>query len=983
MKASTAVWLFALVAGVISLASCGGGGAPPGSNQGNSPAAPIVVGVSPKSTSVQLGTQRQFTATVSAGTVSWTIPTGGAAYGTIDATGLYSAPATMPGSQLLKIRATSNSDPNVFDEATVTLTAAPVYGAFPVRIDVRSRGGWQANRAPVTCGVPLGRMLHTSASTLRLQTWPGGVNVDAQFRVTSRWPSGHIRWVMVDFIADLSGAGGVGLYQLNNGGTGSAAGSNLSVADGANDIVVNTGLLEFTVDKNAFNLFSSVKVDRNGSGPLDECLNTAAMRGIVVGHGADEYLMNTIAPTRVEVEEQGPIRVTIVAEGVHRSSLGVNKLNYTVRLTAWADLPFIRVDYSFKNLTDDGVPAATPAAAAAQLAQVETIDSIALDLPLDFQAVSPAARVGGNPFDHTASAMTAGQYIDQYQYYAGAHDAADPENPQPPGFNVGTGDGSSETLTDAWPTEGDVEIVYDVDINGSATTSATHAPGWIQMAGAGMHVTAAMAEFWQHYPKQLRGQADGLMRVGIWPGAAAPLQVFAGAMKTHNVLLSFDPGGSLSSIDAEARFNIVNDPPRGICDPKHYSATQVFGRTAWTNATLTDTGYFRSASQPFAAAYMQEVVDHLGDVFFDRTDGNGTATGHEYGMWNFGDSKHDTPVAGWENNAWGISSAAFQWFAMSGNVQLLYLAETTARHFRDVDVLHANIGWRFDYTEAGNPAVSGGKASQLGKTRYFPNNKQHDLGNYHFGEHHMDVFNGAFLAEHYLLTGDATSLDVLKEIFTYLRGTWKRFFDAGNGGTDSTMTAPTTWLSNALLIACAYQRANGLQDPAAATMAQYVLGVVRTRQSTVTPNDPNGAGFADSSGNFRAWELGHLMEGLEWARMTLDDSTIDATILNGMNWLLGTNANVYLGNPPFNEFGKFAETPGGTVDYGGPNLMIGAGYIGAFRQSTSNNWKDAADNLVSEQTSNILDTTIGDDAIRHSSFAQFFRAGPMLLATMD
>ncbi|MBZ0134898.1 MAG: hypothetical protein K8I27_00830 [Planctomycetes bacterium] len=981
MKASTLLSCLVLIAIAGAFAACGGGGAPPGGG-GGAPA-PIAVSISPKATAIQLGTTRLFTATVSAGTVSWSIPTGGAAYGTIDAFGLYSAPAAMPGSPVMTIRASSASDPSVFDDATVTLTAAPVYGAFPVRFDVRSRNGWQSLLAPVTCGIPMPLGLHTDVNTLRVQRVAGGVNTDAQFRVTSRWPGGSIRWVMVDFLADTSAIGGVGQYQLNNGGTGNATGTGLSVVNGAANIVVSTGPLEFTVNKNSFNLLSSVKIDRDGTGPLDECLNTAAMQGVVMTEGADSFLTGTIAPSRVAIEENGPIRVTIVVEGVHRSGLGVNKLDYTVRLTAYAGLPFVHVTYSFINRTGDGVPAASASAAAAQLAQVEMVDSINLDLPIDFGASPPNARIGGNPFAHTATAMTAGQYIDLYHYYAGTHDALDPQNPQPPGFNVGTGDGSSEPLTDAWPDQTDVSIQYDVDTSGSVATTVAHAPGWIQMAGGGMHVTAALAEFWQHYPKQVRGQADGLMRIGIWPDAAAPLQVFAGAMKTHRMLLSFDQGGAITPLDADARYNFLNDPPRGVCNPKHYAASRAFGRIAWTNETLTDVNFFRAVSQPFAANYMREVVDHMGDLLGDRTNGNGGATGHEYGMWNFGDSKHDAPVAGWENNAWGISSAAFQWFAMSGNLELLYLADTTARHFRDVDVLHSDIGLRFDYTESGNPAVSGGKASQRGKTRYFPNNKQHDLGNYHLGAHHLDVFNGAFLAEHWLLTGDATSLDVLKEIYTYLRGTWKRFFDAGNGGTDSTMSAPTTWLSNALLIAAAYERANGSNDPTASAMTQYVLAAVRTRQTTVTPNDPNGRGFADSTGFFRAWEVGHLMEALEWTRTTRDDPLVDTYILDGMNWLLGLNAGVYLGHPPTNTFGAFAEVPGGGTDFGGPNLMIGAGYIGAFMESGDPNWITAADNLLDAQTPNILDTVIGDDAMRHSSFAQYFRAGPMLLATLD
>ena len=983
MKPTTLLSLLAVVACVIALSSCGAGGAPPGSNQGNAPTAPIVVTISPKAVSIQLGTQRQFTGTASSGNVSWSIPTGGAAYGSIDPTGLYTAPGTMPGSTVLTIRATSASDPGVFDDATVTLTAAPVYGAFPIRFDVKSRGGWQANIAPVTCGIPFTNGLHTNVNTLRVQTVPGGANVDAQFRVTSRWPSGHIRWVMVDFLADLSGTGGVGQYQVNNGGSGSATGTSLTVNNGASDIVVNTGVLEFTVNKNSFNLLSSVKIDRDSTGPLDECLNTAAMEGLVVTEGANDYLTDTIAPTRVEVEETGPIRVTIVAEGVHRSGLGVNKLSYTVRLTAYNNLPFVSVSYSFKNMTDDGVAAATPATAAAQLAQYELVDSIKLDLPLDFQAANPSARVSGNPIDYSAFNMTTGQYLELYQYYSGTHDASDPENPQPAGYNSTTGDGSSDPLNNTWPTQNDTNIEYDIDNSGTVSTDSTHAPGWVQIAGGNMSVTAAVAEFWQQYPKQLRGQADGLLRVGLWPDAASPLQVFAGSMKTHRMLLSFDPTGSLNTPAAEARFNVINDPPRAVCRPEHYSATQVFGRIAFTDETLSSTGFFRASSQGFAANYMQEVVDHMGDILFDRTDGNGTATGHEFGMWNFGDGKHSAPVDGWENNSWGISSAAFQWFAMSGNLGLLNLAETTARHFRDVDVLHSDIGTRFDYSEAGNPAVSGGKASQLGKTRYFANNKQHDLGNYHLGENHLDVFNGAFLAEHWLLTGDATSLDVLKEIYIYLRGTWKRFFDSANGGVDSTMIAPTTWLSNGLMIAAAYERANGINDTSANVMTQLVLQVVRTRQSTPTTNDPNGNGFADNTGFFRAWELGHLAEALEWTRTTLDDNTVDLTILNFMNWLLGTNANVYLGNLPTPQFGEFAETTGGTNDFGGPNLMIGAGYVGAFRQSMNANWVSAAENLVDIQTQNIEDTTIGDDAIRHSTFAQFFRAGPMLLATLD
>lgn len=971
---------------ILGLSACGAGGNPPGSNSNSPPAAPIVVSISPVSLSCQIGQSRQLTASIGGGGsnpggVNWQVVQGSPTYGSVDSTGLYTAPATMPPNHLATVRAVSQNDPNAFADATVSLQAGPVPGAFPVEFEVTKQSSWQVAKAPVTVGIPMPAQLHTDENTLQVSPKGGGA-VDAQFRVTSRWPDGSIRWVLVDFIADLSGAGGVGEYELEPGGSGNATGTDLTVADGATDIVVNTGHVAFTVSKTGFRLFDSVMIDRDSDGQVDdECLDIGALKGIVVSEGVDEYLMDQAPPTAISVEEQGPIRVTLKAEGVHRSSLAVDKLHYVVRITAWNDLPFIKVQYTFKNMQGDGQAAPTNNDAAAQLRAHEVADAIELDLPLDLGTSNVEAAFGGQSGSHSTPPMATTESATLLQTSTGGHDAVDPENPQPAGYNSTTGEGTSAPLTNAWPEDNPTHIEYTVD--GAITDSGEHAMGWMQMAGGGMRVTAAVREFWQHYPKSLAAQGDGLMRIGIWPAGTWPLEVFAGAQKTHEVLLSFDPVGSIDVSEAETRANIANEPPVGVCLPRHYAATRVFGEIGWTDALLDDSSGFRASSRPFVEAYMDEVIDHFGDVLFDRSDGNGTATGHEYGMWNWGDGKHDSPVAGWENNDWGITSAALQWFAMSGNLGMWYLADVTARHFRDVDVLHTDIGTRFDYSESGNPAVNNGKASRLGGTRFFPSNKQHDLGAYRAdGDPGLDVFKGAFLARHYLLTGDALSLDVLKEINIYLRGTWKRHFDAGNGGVDSTMTAPTTWLSNGMMIAAAYEMANGMQDTSAESMTDFVLNVIRTRQNTSTPTDGGGNGYADSNGDFRAWQVGHLVESLEYARWVTGDASIDSDIERGMGWLLGPNADVYLGQLSTPQFGEFAEQPGGTTDFGGPNLMIGAGYVGAHRELGNNNWLTAAENLLDVQTQNIDDATIGDDAIRHRTFAQFFRAGPLLLGTL-
>lgn len=85
------------------------------------------VSVSPSSPSVRAGLTRQFTATVTelpVTTVKWSvngIAGGNTTVGTIDATGLYTAPAPIPANNVVSVRASADANPSVFGTAAVTL----------------------------------------------------------------------------------------------------------------------------------------------------------------------------------------------------------------------------------------------------------------------------------------------------------------------------------------------------------------------------------------------------------------------------------------------------------------------------------------------------------------------------------------------------------------------------------------------------------------------------------------------------------------------------------------------------------------------------------------------------------------------------------------------------------------------------------------------------------------------------------------------
>ncbi len=87
----------------------------------------IAVSVSPNTVSVPLGSAQTFTATVSGNAntaVTWSV-VGGVGNGTVNSAGVFTAPAVMPSSATVKVRATSAANVSVFGEATVTLVQPP------------------------------------------------------------------------------------------------------------------------------------------------------------------------------------------------------------------------------------------------------------------------------------------------------------------------------------------------------------------------------------------------------------------------------------------------------------------------------------------------------------------------------------------------------------------------------------------------------------------------------------------------------------------------------------------------------------------------------------------------------------------------------------------------------------------------------------------------------------------------------------------
>jgi hypothetical protein len=98
----------------------------------------IAVQVTPASTTLYPSQMQQFNATVSGSTdtgVTWTLPSGP---GTINASGLYTAPSSLTSNQHATVKATSDADQTKSQTAQIALAAQTPSGTYTIHVNATS-----------------------------------------------------------------------------------------------------------------------------------------------------------------------------------------------------------------------------------------------------------------------------------------------------------------------------------------------------------------------------------------------------------------------------------------------------------------------------------------------------------------------------------------------------------------------------------------------------------------------------------------------------------------------------------------------------------------------------------------------------------------------------------------------------------------------------------------------------------------------------
>jgi hypothetical protein len=213
--------------------------------------------------------------------------------------------------------------------------------AFELELSVGETAGAARVQAPVCGGIPLPKGAFDKNQAFAV--FQDGKEVPAQVVPLVVEADGGLRWVLVDLQTDIE-ANAVQTFTLKATKPSARPASPLKVVEGADGVTVDTGAVRFTISKNEpFSLFSSVAVDGK----------PVVTGGEVSYH---EYITDKRhtagPPERIEVQDAGPMRATVRAEGSFQGD-EETKARYIARITAWAGKTSVYVKYSLSNSNPD------------------------------------------------------------------------------------------------------------------------------------------------------------------------------------------------------------------------------------------------------------------------------------------------------------------------------------------------------------------------------------------------------------------------------------------------------------------------------------------------------------------------------------------------------------------------------------------------------------------------------------------------------
>lgn len=368
-----------------------------------------------------------------------------------------------------------------------------------------------------------------------------------QARTLQRWPDGSVRWALLDAQVDVS-PDEIDTTLTVVPGTGASGGPNIArpyLAGKA--LILDTGPLQAVILTQAFNLFAYVLVD--GVAVVRPNLGLG-----LYGTAVDGGLLRPGPDTVVSVEENGPARSVVRADGSLVDPGGHSVIDYTCRIAARAGSRDLDVTLTLRNAS----------AARPWHTQLESVELLARgDL-----GPSPRVRTAlpGNAVH--AQFLHDGQRIRAYQAVSGAPvNGFDSENWDP---HVPREDGSlTDYVEEGFELSLGSQVLHPLSGQGDWVQR-----GWMELFGAEAGITVAIERMPYQWPAALEAGFDGVVTAGLFTSRCPEPYTFVFQQhESRRALFSFraGPSGDPSQVARRADIPVL----LRAADYLHYDRTGV------------------------------------------------------------------------------------------------------------------------------------------------------------------------------------------------------------------------------------------------------------------------------------------------------------------------------------------------------------------------------------------------------------------------
>lgn len=622
----------------------------------------------------------------------------------------------------------------------------------------------QASAEPVgtTLGVPWPRGKYPAQTSFAVRT-AAGEEVAVQTWPLATWPDGSLKWTGHAIAPAATKAAALAVIP---GMPAAAPATPLTVADSADEVLIDTGVIRCRIRRRGARLVESIErggrtIARNGR---LVCLRQAEPELEPGASSAREEFVSDVAA--VTVEQRGPVRAVVKMEGRHAAvgaAGGRTWLPFIVRLYFHAGSDAVRTVHTF---VFDGDEAKDFIAGL----------GIRFDVPLRDPLYDRHVRFVGDEQGLWAEAV---QGVTGLRRDPGAavREAQLAGRACPP---LSAWDARVSSRMQYVPAWGDFTLTQTTADGFSIRKRTRRGFGWID-AGAGRRaggtayiggasggLALGLTNFWQSHPAQLdiRGAAGDQAEATLWlwsPSAPAMdlrfyhdgmgQDTFEKQIEGLNITYEdYEPGfgtpqgiartseamlWALDTTPSRERLTMLGDivrtPPQLVCRPEYYQSIGLFGGL-WAVPDRT---------KP-AAARIEEQLDFCFDYYRRQAEQH-----RWYGFWDYGDVRHtydadrhvwryDIGGFAWDNSE--LSPDLWLWYAFmrSGRADVFRFAAAMTRHTGEVDVYHA------------------GRFRGLGT--------RHNVQHWGCSAKQVRISTAAYRRFHYYLTADERVGDLMREL---------------------------------------------------------------------------------------------------------------------------------------------------------------------------------------------------------------------------